>query len=347
MKEHSYTKYNSRTYMVLFLGLILGMLVLFVISVCVGSAGISLKELLNFISGKSTDETIATIIVDFRMPRALAAIILGGALALSGFLLQTFFQNPIAGPFVLGISSGAKLVVALTMILFVSHTHYLSSFELICASFLGSLICMGIVLLVARKINNMSVLVLAGVMIGYICNAITDFVIAFADDSSIVNLHNWSMGSLSGISWDNMTVISIVVLISFALTLGISKPMNAYQLGEEYANSVGVNLVVFRILLVVLSSILSACVTAFAGPVSFVGIAVPQIMKKMFHTTKPIIMIPACFLGGGLFCMVCDLVARTIFAPTELSISTVTALFGAPIVIAVMLKQQKLRYQEG
>ena len=184
-------------------------------------------------------------------------------------------------------------------------------------------------------------LVVSGVMIGYICSAVTDFVVTFAYDSDIVNLHNWSMGSFSGISWGNIRVMSVVVLLTGAVTFFLSKPMGAYQLGESYAKNMGVNIRLFRVLLVLLSSILSACVTAFAGPVSFVGIAVPQLIKNLFRTAKPILMIPACFLGGGICCLFCDLIARTLFAPTELSISTVTAVFGAPVVIFVMIRQKR------
>ena len=190
----------------------------------------------------------------------------------------------------------------------------------------------------------MATLLVAGIMIGYICSAVTDFLVTFAEDSDIVNLHNWSMGSFSGITWENVKTIVFVVAVTVNLTFFLSKPMEAYQLGETYAKNMGVNIKMFRVLLVILSSILSAVVTAFAGPVSFVGIAVPQMVKRLFRTAKPIIMIPACFLGGAVFCMFCDLLARMVFAPTEMSISTVTAIFGAPVMIAVMLKQRQERY---
>jgi iron complex transport system permease protein len=180
-------------------------------------------------------------------------------------------------------------------------------------------------------------------MIGYICSAITDFIVTFADDSDIVNLHNWSLGSFSGISWNNVAVMAVVVGISFILIFFMSKPISAYQMGESYAKNMGVNVSLLRVLLVLLSSFLSACIVAFAGPISFVGIAVPHLVKNLFHTAKPIVMIPACFLGGSVFCLFCDLLARTLFAPTELSISTVTAVFGAPVVLWVMIRRQKER----
>ena len=287
---------------------------LFIWNVNSGSIHLSVKEILNIIFRHQGDETSYNIVWEIRLPRILAVIILGGALSVSGFLLQTFFNNPIAGPFVLGISSGAKLI---------------------------SMISMGFVLLVAKKVHNMSMLVISGVMIGYICSAITDFVVTFADDSNIVNLHNWSLGSFSGMTWGNVQTMAVVVLLTMVIVFFMSKPISAYQLGETYAQNMGVNIKAFRILLILLSSILSACVTAFAGPISFVGIAVPHIAKSLLKTAKPLLVIPACFLGGAVFCLFCDLIARTVFAPTELSISSVTAVFGAPVVIYIMIRRQQ------
>ena len=316
------------------------LVIFFTVSVCVGSVNISLAEILSQFTGEQ-DELYATVLFQIRIPRTVAAVLLGGSLSLSGYLLQTFFHNPIAGPFVLGISSGAKLFVAVVMIFFLKFARALTSLDLILAAFVGSLVSMFIVLALSPRVKNMSFLVLIGVMIGYICSAVTDFIVTFAEDSDIVNLHNWSMGSFSGISWENVKVIALVTGVTGICTFFLSKPMEAYQLGETYAKNMGVNIKLFRALLVVLSSILSAVVTAFAGPVSFVGIAVPQMIRLLFRTAKPIVMIPACFLGGAVFCIFCDLLARMVFAPTEMSISTVTAIFGAPVMIAVMLRQNK------
>lgn len=306
-----------------------------------GSIDLSPREILDIILWHKGDDTSCSIVWEIRLPRILAVIILGGALSVSGFLLQTFFNNPIAGPFTLGISSGAKLVVALLMIFFLSRSVSMGSGAMITAAFLGSLLSMGFVLLVARKVHNMSMLVICGVMIGYICSAITDFVVTFADDSNIVNLHNWSLGSFSGMSWENVKVMAAVVFLSMFFVFLLSKPISAYQLGENYARNMGVNIMLFRILLILLSSILSACVTAFAGPISFVGIAVPHIVKSLLKTAQPILVIPACYLGGAVFCLFCDLIARTLFAPTELSISSVTAVFGAPVVIYIMIRRKR------
>ena len=289
----------------------------------------------------------AGIIWGIRFPRVLAAAILGGALSVSGFLLQTFFANPIAGPFVLGISSGAKLTVSLVMVFFLSRGVVISSAALIVGAFVGSMASMGFILLLSRRVKQMSMLVVSGVMIGYICSAVTDFVVTFADDSNIVNLHNWSLGSFSGTSWDNVKLMAWVVGVSLALTFLLSKPIGAYQMGEVYAQNMGVNIKRFRVELILLSSVLSACVTAFAGPISFVGIAAPHLIKGLFRTARPIVMIPACFLGGAAFCLFCDLIARTAFAPRDMSISSVTAVFGAPIVLYLMASRRSAAARGG
>ena len=316
------------------------MLVLLIWNINAGSVHLPVGEILRILTGHGADSTQSHIVWDIRLPRILAAMLLGGALSVSGFLLQTFFANPIAGPFVLGISSGAKLAVSLVMIFLLSQGLLASSLALIAAAFVGAMISMGFILLISNKVKKMSMLVISGVMIGYICSAITDFVVTFADDSNIVNLHNWSLGSFSGLSWENVAVMAVVVGVALILTFLLSKPIGAYQMGEVYAQNMGVNIRAFRVVLILLSSVLSACVTAFAGPISFVGIAVPHLVKSLFRTAKPIVIIPACFLGGAVFCLFCDLIARTVFAPTELSISSVTAVFGAPVVIYMMVSRR-------
>ena len=308
-------------------------------NICVGTVRIPLADIFASIRGEKIENS--RILWDIRMPRTLAAMILGGALALAGYLLQTFFHNPIAGPFVLGISSGAKMVVALVMVFLMGQAVKITSWALIAAAFVGAMISMGFVLLMSRRVHNMSMLVVSGVMIGYICSAITELVVTFASDAEIVNLHNWSRGSFSGMTWENVAVMTGVVAVTFFLVFLMAKPLSAYQLGEVYARNLGVDIRLLRIAMVLLSSILSACIVAFAGPISFVGIAAPHLVKSLLGTAKPIWMIPACFLGGSVFCLFCDLLARTMFAPTELSISTVTALFGAPVVLWIMVRRNK------
>ena len=346
MKDTSFHGENLRRrarYIAVFSGLVIAFAVTVVLNINTGNVHISVPKILRILFLRDGAATEYSIIWRIRLPRILMAAMLGGALSLSGFLLQTFFANPIAGPFVLGISSGAKMVVALTMIIFLKYIGHFSSYTLIVAAFIGSLISTGFILLMSKKVHHMAALLVGGIMIGYICSAITDFVVTFADDSDIVNLHGWSQGSFSGMSWSNVQVAAVVVGIAFVCTFLLSKPVSAYQLGEAYAQSMGVNIKLFRVALILLSSILSACVTAFAGPISFVGIAVPFLTRKAFGTARPLIIIPGTFFAGAVFCMLCDLIARMVLAPTELNISTVTSILGAPIVIYMMLKREKGR----
>ena len=335
-------KRRSR-YILVFSVLTAAFLIVTVLNINTGNVHISLPEILKILARRGEGGTEANIIWKIRLPRVLMAAILGGALSLSGFLLQTFFSNPIAGPFVLGISSGAKMMVALAMIFFLERYAFVSSYTLIVAAFIGALISTGFILLLSRKMKHMATLLVGGIMIGYICSAITDFVVTFAEDSQIVNLHNWSMGSLSGIQWSGVRLSATLIMLGVLSAFFLSKPMGAYRLGETYARSMGVNIRGLRIALILISSLLSGVVTAFAGPISFVGIAVPHLIRGLIRSDEPIQMIPACFLGGSVVTLMCDGIARTLFAPTELSISSVTALFGAPVVIYMMIRRQTKR----
>lgn len=289
--------------------------------------------------------TESQILFCIRIPRMLLAAILGGALSVSGYLLQVFFRNPIAGPFVLGISSGAKMFVGIVLIFLAQYIGTISSFTLILAAFLGSLLITCIVLLFAQKVQSMSMLLVIGIMVGYVCGAVTDFCITFADDHDVVNLTNWSMGTFSGANWEHVQTALLMCVPGTLAALLLSKPISAYALGERYAQSMGIRIKPFRVVLILLSSMLSACVTALAGPISFVGIAVPHITRSLLKSSKPAFVIPATFLCGAVFCVFCDLIAKTVFAPTELAIGTVTSVFGAPVVIYMMVKRRQM--QEG
>jgi iron complex transport system permease protein len=319
------------------------MFALLAANVMLGSVKVAASELVNIIFKNESDSLNYSIIHNIRLPRAISAMILGGGLALSGYLLQTFFSNPIVGPFVLGISSGAKLTVALVMIFLLSRGVNMSGMGMVASAFLGAMLAMGFVLVISVKVKNMSILVVCGIMTGYICSAITDLVVTFADDSNIVNLHNWSMGSLSGMNWQDVRIMTFIILICLIAAFLMSKPIGAYRLGEAYAKLMGVNITFLRIALILVSSLLAACVTAFAGPISFVGIAVPHLIGSITKTSEPKIMIPGVFLGGAIVTLFCDAIARTIFAPTEVSISSVTAVLLVPVVIMIMIKRRDSR----
>jgi len=313
----------------------------FIASICIGNIKVSMNDVINALFTGNVEEKTKNIIMNIRLPRAILTFILGGALTVSGFLLQTYFANPIAGPYILGISSGAKMVVALFLIFFVGKTGRSSGMLLISAAFLGALLATGFIILISGKVRNMAALLAAGIMIGYICSAVTDFLIAFADDSDIVNLHSWSQGSFSGASMEGVYYSIAIVGISFIFVMLLSKNLDAFRLGETYARSVGVNVKLCRVLIILFSSLLAATVTAFAGPVSFIGIAVPFLMKEALRSSRTGILIPASFLAGAIFCMFSDLIARLLFAPTELNISAVTSLLGAPIVIYMIIRRHK------
>ena len=294
------------------------MAALFYWNINTGSVHLSLERMLTLLRWGNDGTTEGNILWKIRLSRLLGAALLGGALSIAGFLLQTFFKNPIAGPFVLGISSGSRLFVGFFL-----------------------LAAMALVLAVSSRVQNLAMLLVIGMMIGYICDAGTDFMITFAESSQLQNFTIWTMGSFSGMTWATLGASALITIPTVVLVFLLSKPLGAYLLGENYAKSMGVNVKGFRVALILLSSILSACVTAFAGPISFVGIAVPHITRLIFRTSRPMVLIPATFLTGSVFCLACDLIARTAFSPTELTISTVTSVLGAPVVIWLMIKRRR------
>ncbi|MBE6005685.1 MAG: iron ABC transporter permease [Sarcina sp.] len=328
-------------YGMVFAALAAAFFVIIVLNINTGSVQIPAGRIFRILLTGQGEAKEVSIIWKIRMPRILTAAVLGGALALSGFLLQTFFGNPIAGPFVLGISSGAKMCVAIVMIIWIGRFGAVSSWTLILAAFAGAMLSTGFILTVSRAVRQMAGLLVAGIMIGYICSAVTEFLVTFAEDADIVNLHGWSQGSFSGSDWSAAGTAALIVGAAFVCVFLLAKPIAAYQMGEAYAQSMGVNVRRFRVELILLSGILSACVTAFAGPVSFVGIAVPFLIKRALGTSRPIVVIPAAFMGGAVFCMISDLIARMAFAPTELNISTVTSVLGAPVVIYMLIRRKR------
>ena len=321
--------------------LLAGLLVFsFVVNLCIGNVPLDPGSVLKILFSGAGDEKTRSIVMNIRLPRTVMALVLGGALAVAGFLLQTYFSNPIAGPYILGVSSGARMMVALLLI-FVSAGASAKGYMLVLAAFSGALLATFFIILISRRVKNMAALLAAGIMIGYICSAITDFLVAFADDSDIVNLHSWSQGSFSGATMEGAIYCIVIVITAFAAVMLMAKSLDAFRLGESYARSVGVNIKLCRVMIILLSSILSACVTAYAGPISFIGIAVPFLMREVLRTSKPVVLIPASFISGAIFCLLSDLMARMIFAPTELNISAVTSLFGAPIVIFMIIRRHR------
>ncbi len=332
---------KTKRYQGLFLLFLVILFITFVLNVSIGSVRIPFFETCRILGRHLTDSVPGAIIWKIRLPRALSTLFCGGYLAIGGLLLQVFFRNPIVGPFILGISSGATLMVALVMLAGLSigilsvHPFFLSL-----AAFSGALAVMVVILLVASRVKNVITLLIIGLMTGYVCHAVTSILIVFAEKERVKGFVLWQMGSFSGFSWQELY---LVVLLGMPLLIGtylMSKQLNAFLLGEDYAKSMGVNIKVFRFLIVIFSSALAGLVTAFAGPVAFIGLAVPHMAKLTFGTSDNKLLIPAVILFGAIVTALCDLVARTMFAPVELPISAITSFIGAPIVIGLLLKRR-------
>ena len=328
---------------VIFLMLIIFLIIAIGINISSGSVNFNLSDLADFILGnRELTKVESNILFKIRLPRIVSAILFGGALSISGYLLQTFFKNPIVGPFVLGISSGARLFVGFFILTTATMPVLISGpFSMFIVSFIGSMLAMLLVLAFARTANSISVLIVIGIMVGYIASAGTNLMVTFASEHKVANLHNWSLGSFSGVTWEMLRVSAIIIIPSIIMVFFLSKPLEGYLLGENYAKSMGINIKKFRMILITMSSVLSACVTAFAGPISFVGIAVPHLTRLTTKTSNPRILTPAIFLLGASFTLIADYFTRTLFSPTELAISTVTSFIGAPLVIWLMSNRRK------
>ncbi|BDR67094.1 FecCD family ABC transporter permease [Clostridium tetani] len=327
-----------------FLLMFLLILSFFAFAFCVGfgSVKISLKEVIQIIFNRElSNSTNKDIIMDIRLPRAIATLVGGAALALSGLLLQIFFKNPIVEPYILGISSGATLFVALVMLGgFSLGFENPSPYVLVFGAFLGSLLVMMLVVVFAMRVKNIITLLIIGIMVGYICSAVTNILTAFADKEQLYGFIMWTKGSFSGFTWNNvgvLTSVGIPILIASFFTV---KPLNAFLMGEEYAKSMGVNIKKFRLIIILIASILTAVVTAFTGPIAFIGLAVPHISRLIFKTSDNRVLIPGTVILGAIVTAFCDLICRTLFAPIELPISAITSFIGAPIVIYLILKRR-------
>ncbi|MDY6968799.1 MAG: iron ABC transporter permease [Spirochaetota bacterium] len=328
-------------YKFLFFSLSILLFIVFIFNIGIGSVNIPFVETTKIIFQHITDSTNGSIIWKIRMPRAIASLLSGGYLAVAGLLLQVFFRNPVVGPSVLGISFGAVLTVGIVMLAGLSfgimsiHPLFISF-----TAFLGSLSVMFILLAIISKIKDIATLLIIGLMVGYLCHAITSLLVAVADKHMIKGFILWQLGSFNGFSWDEVQIVIIVGLILLSGTYLLSKPLNALLLGEDYAKSMGVNIKLFRYLIVFFSSSLAGLVTAFAGLVAFIGIAAPHMARLLFGTTDNRQLIPGVMLLGAIVTSLCDLIARTAFSPVELPISAITSFFGAPIIIGLLLRKK-------
>lgn len=318
------------------------------INVSLGSVSIPIKDIFEILSGSSTDNNSWQIIIlNFRLPKAITAILVGSGLGVSGLLMQTLFRNPLAGPFVLGISSGASLGVALLILgtgFFGGSFAYLasSSWAVAITSSIGASLVLFAVLITANKIRNTMSILIIGLMLGTLTSAIISVLTFLSEAQQIQQYIFWSFGSLGNLSWNEVIVFLIIYTVGMLGLIFVIKPMNALLLGENYAIGLGVNLKRSRNIVLSITSILTGVITAFAGPIAFIGLAVPHITKLLFKTSNHKILIPAVAISGAIVLLICDSIAQLPSTEYTLPINAVTSLLGAPVVIWLLLRKRKI-----
>lgn len=331
----------------IFVGMILMVLVFFLLDLILGSVLISLKDLLQGLRPGAGDNQWKFIIWDFRLPKALTAILVGAGLSVAGLMMQTLFRNPLAGPFVLGISSGASLGVALFVMLIgigglnLANLSHFGSLGLVGSSVLGSVMVMLLVILASVRVSDSVSILIIGIMFGSITGAVVSVLQYFSDPDSVHSFLVWTFGSLSGVTWSQFYVLAPLVMLGILLSFGMQKPLNALLLGENYARGMGVNVKASRLIIIVLTSVIAGGLTAFTGPIAFVGVAVPHLARSLVKTSDHRILFPAVIALGSTLMLICDLISQLPGSNQVLPINSVTALFGAPVVIWVITRRRK------
>ncbi len=339
---------HSKSYTKQFIGLTLCLLILSFVSISIGSVSIPFHEVFDIITGNGSSKSSWNLIVlNFRLPKAITAILVGSGLSISGLLMQTLFRNPLAGPFVLGISSGASLGVALLILgagIFggILFTLSLSSWALAAAASLGAALVLSAVLITANKIRNTMSILIIGLMFGTVTAAIISVLTFFSDAQQIQQYIFWGFGSLGNLSWNEISVFAAIFLIGILCLLQVIKPLNSLLLGENYAKSMGINIKKSRNIILIVTSLLAGVITAFAGPIAFIGLAVPHITKLVFKTSNHKILIPAVALLGSIILIICDFIAQLPMSEYTLPINAITSLFGAPVVIWLLVRKKKV-----
>jgi len=321
---------------------------LFLLNISLGSVSIPIKDVISSLTGgNSTKETWQYIIINYRLPKAITAIIIGMGLSISGLLMQTLFRNPLAGPYVLGLSSGASLGVA-TVILGAAFfpsflaSFLLSSYGIVLASSLGSFIVLLAVLAVSQKLRDTMAILIVGLMFGSLTSAIVGTLTYFSTAEQLQKFTFWSLGNLGNLSWPSILILSICTAIGLLLSLFSVKPLNALLLGENYARSLGMNYKRTRLIIIFATSILAGSITAYAGPIAFIGLAVPHIAKLAFQTSNHTILFWSTLLLGAIIMLICDSISQLPGSDITLPINAVTSIFGAPIVIWLLIRKRKM-----
>lgn len=333
----------------LFTILITLMAVLFVFNISLGSVSISTNEILKGLLGKTMGkESWDIILFQFRLPKAITAIFVGIGLSISGLLMQTLFRNPLAGPYVLGLSSGASLGVAVVILgsamLPISISNFfLSSYGLTLASAIGSFIVLSAVLLVSKRLKDTMAILIVGLMFSSFTSAMVSILSYFSTAEQLQKYTFWSLGSISNLSWKEVFILSALVFLGLLLSILVIKPLNALLLGERYAKSIGINFKKTRFIIIIATSILAGSITALVGPIAFVGLAVPHMAKLLFKTSNHSVLVFGTMLLGAILMLICDSIAQLPGSDLTLPINAITSLFGAPIIIWLLVRKRKIQ----
>ncbi len=340
----------NKSYKKVFIGITLFLLICFITNISLGSVLIPWLDTLSSLFGGAVEkESWRHIIIDYRLPKAITAIIVGSGLGVSGLLMQTLFRNPLAGPFVLGISSGASLGVAL-LILGSTFTgvavssFLISKWGLVIAASLGSVLVLFAVMVVSIKVRDTMAILIIGLMFGSITAAIVSVLSYFAPADQLQRYIFWGFGSLGNLSWYDVVIFSGIALIGMLLAILSIKPLNTLLLGENYARSLGLNIKTSRFLIIIATGLLAGSITAFAGPIAFIGLAVPHLTRQLFHTSDHKILIPAVILLGSIIMLICDSIAQLPSSEYTLPINAITSLIGAPVVIWLLVRKRKMLF---
>ncbi|MDP5081523.1 MAG: iron ABC transporter permease [Winogradskyella sp.] len=341
--------HNPKTYRFQFLLLIVVLLLCFIVNISLGSVSIPLDSIFKSLFGTIENTTWQVIVTDFRLPKAITAILVGSGLGISGLLMQTLFRNPLAGPFVLGISSGASLGVALVILgsgwfggLFA--TALISKWSIVVAASLGSFLVLLAVLAVSSKVRDTMAILIIGLMFGSITTAIVSVLSYFSSAEQLQQYIFWGFGSLSNLSWEELLIFFGIYAIGILLSIASIKGLNSLLLGDNYAKSLGLNLKQSRLIIILATSLIAGTVTAFAGPIAFIGLAIPHLTRQIFKTSNHKVLLPAVFLFGAIVMLICDGIAQVPTSDYTLPINAITALVGAPVVIWLLVRQRKMMF---
>ncbi|WP_394364265.1 iron chelate uptake ABC transporter family permease subunit [Flavobacterium tructae] len=340
---------HKKRNIILFSVLGLALLFMFFLDISLGSVTIPFKEVYNSMTGSHASKlTWEYIIVNYRLPKAITAMLVGIGLSVSGLLMQTLFRNPLAGPDVLGLSSGAILAVAIVILgagflpSFLNSI-LLSPYAIVLASTIGSVLVLLLVLLVAQRLRNTMAILIVGLMFGSFTSAIVGVLTYFSSAEQLQKFTFWSLGSLGNLSWTSILILAVCVAFGLFLSAGSIKPLNALLLGENYARSMGLNYKRARLIIIFATSILAGTVTAFAGPVAFIGLAVPHIAKLTFQTSNHTILYWSTFFYGGIIMLFCDIASQMPGLETTLPINAITSIIGAPIVVWLLMRKRNFQ----